>query len=137
MQPVKSWFGKLMSHDRRKARRHEVSALAAYYWDGGAPVAHRIRDISSAGFYLLTEQRWYVGTLVTMTLQWTGSADTGSERSIGVQAKVVRTCADGVGLAFVLADRQNGRQPQGHLQGAVDKKALERFLSPIVNDRIA
>ena len=129
MEPVKSWFGKLMSHDRRKARRHEAPALAAYYWDGGAPVAHRIRDISSAGFYLLTEQRWYVGTMITMTLQRTG-VDAGSEPSIAVQARVVRSCADGVGLAFVLADRHNGHRPQGHLdQGVVDKKALERFLS--------
>jgi Flp pilus assembly protein TadG len=132
MEPVKSWFGKLMSHDRRKARRHEAPPLVAYYWDGAAPVAHRIRDISSAGFYLLTEQRWYVGTMITMTLQRTGGADDGSEPSIAVQARVVRLCADGVGLAFVLADRHNGRQPQGRLeQGAVDKKTLDRFLRPL------
>jgi Flp pilus assembly protein TadG len=132
MEPVKSWFGKLMSHDRRKARRHEAPPLVAYYWDGAAPAAHRIRDISSAGFYLLTEQRWYVGTMITMTLQRTSVVDDGSEPSIAVQARVVRLCADGVGLAFVLADRHNGRQPQGRLeQGAVDKKTLDRFLRPL------
>src|ERR1700723_2231485 len=102
MSPVKSWFEQLMSRDRRRTRRYEAPRLVAYYWDGATPQAHRIRDISSTGFYLLTEERWYAGTLVTMTLQRTGSADTGSERSIAVQAKVVRSSTEGVGLSFVL-----------------------------------
>ena len=131
-----------MSHDRRKGRRHEAPPLVAYYWDGASPVAHRIRDISSVGFYLLTEQRWYVGTLVTMTLQRTGGADAGSELSIAVQARVVRLGADGVGLAFVLRpsqdhkDRQAGRSPQELAAIGADKRTLDRFLRPLLAERV-
>jgi Flp pilus assembly protein TadG len=142
MKPVKSWFEGLRSHDRRKGRRREAPPVVAYYWDGAAPVAHRIRDISSAGFYLLTEQRWYVGTLVTMTLQKTSGADAGSEHSIAVQARVVRFGADGVGLAFVLQpsqdrrDRQAGSSPQELAATGADKRTLDRFLRPLLAERV-
>jgi Flp pilus assembly protein TadG len=131
MKPVKSWLERLMSHDRRKAQRLEEPRLVAYYWDGSAPAAHGIRDISSAGFYLLTEQRWYVGTLITMTLQKTAGADAGSEQSIAVQARVVWLGPDGVGLAFVLPEGQAAHRPEGLLAHQADKKTLERFLRPL------
>jgi Flp pilus assembly protein TadG len=131
MKGVKSWFEQLMSRDRRRGERHEAPPVVAYYWDGAAPAAHPIRDISSAGFYLLTEQRWYVGTMITMTLQKTGGANTGSEASIAVQARVVRLGADGVGLAFVLQPPQQGRHSQGPLANGADRKTLDRFLRPL------
>jgi Flp pilus assembly protein TadG len=131
MKPVKSWFEQLLSRDRRRGERHEAPPVVAYYWDGAAPVAHPIRDISSAGFYLLTEQRWYVGTMITMTLQKTGGANTGSEASIAVQARVVRLGADGVGLAFVLQPPRQGRRSQGPLANGADRKTLDRFLRPL------
>jgi hypothetical protein len=131
MKPARSWLERLMSHDRRKAQRLEAPRLVAYYWDGSAPAAHGIRDISSAGFYLLTEQRWYVGTLITMTLQKTAGADAGSEHSIAVQARVVWSGPDGVGLAFILPERQAAHRPEGLLAHQADKKTLERFLRPL------
>lgn len=132
MKLVKNWFEELMSHDRRRAKRHDASSLVAYYWDGAAPAAHPIRDISSTGFYLVTEQRWYPGTMVMMRLQRNTSADAGSEGSIAVQAKVVRAGEDGVGLAFVLPEPRNGHRPRDLSdQGPADKKTLVRFLSPM------
>ena len=35
--------------------------MAAYYWNGAAPKAHTVRDISSTGLYVVTEERWYPG----------------------------------------------------------------------------
>jgi len=96
MRPWAKWFEKLVSQDRRRAQRQEALPLVAYYWDGASPRAHAIRDISSTGFYMVTAQRWYAGTLVTLTLQRTGSIDPGPERSIAVQARVIRSGADGV-----------------------------------------
>jgi c-di-GMP-binding flagellar brake protein YcgR len=75
--------------------------LVAYYWNGGLPTAHKILDISLTGMYLLTEDRWYLGTIVQMTLQDTPSAVVDSDKGISVQANVVRHASDGVGLAFI------------------------------------
>jgi hypothetical protein len=69
VDPIRNWFKRLWSSDDRKARRQPAPRLAAYYWSGSAPSAHDIRDVSSTGLYLLTEDRWYPGTLILMTLQ--------------------------------------------------------------------
>src|SRR5665213_1703961 len=83
--PMKRWFQKLLSPDRRRGKRLPLPGLVAYYWDGGVPEPHGIQAISSSGMYLLTDQQWYRGTLVTMTLQRTDNTDDGLERSIAVQ----------------------------------------------------
>src|SRR5260370_43371 len=97
MKPVASWFEWLGSRERRTAERQTPLHLVAHYLDGAAPLGHDIRDISSTGLYLLTEQRWYPGTLVSLSLQRAGAPDTDPDRSIMVNAKVVRSDADGVG----------------------------------------
>ena len=71
MKSVTGWFKKRSSAEQRKAQRMKAPLLVAYYWDGAAPIAHQVQDISSTGFYLLTTERWLPGTMVTMTLQRT------------------------------------------------------------------
>ena len=62
--------------------------------------------------------------------------------SIAVQARVVRLGADGVGLAFVLRpsqdhkDRQAGRSPQELAAIGADKRTLDRFLRPLLAERV-
>ena len=111
-KPAKSWLQKLINPDPpepRKASREALHGLAAYFFTGGDPRAHAIRDISATGLYVLTEERWYPGTVVRMTL--TDQGKPGSERSLTVHASVVRWGNDGVGLQFVAADAgPNGRQ---------------------------
>lgn len=138
-KPVKNWFRQPVSQDRRKAERHSAPRLVAYYWDGAAPQEHAVRDISSTGLYLITEECWYPSTLVAMTLQGTGS--TGStdypfERSIAVQARVIRSDADGVGFALVLAGTKNPRSGEGLMANeTADKATLDRFLQPLWTKR--
>jgi len=127
MKALKDLFGKMFSSERRKADRLRAAELSAFYWTGAAPVQHGIRDISSTGLYLVTEERWYPGTLVMMTLQKTDDAPGDSERSIAVQSKAVRWGTDGVGLDFVLQDSSD-RRGENKLSGGVDRKSLERFL---------
>jgi hypothetical protein len=119
-----AWLKNWLSADRRKAPRHPLPGLVAYYWTGSAPRAYQIADISATGFYLLTEERWYPGTMVLMTLQRTDSDGQNLEDSIAVQSLVVRWGSDGLGLAFVLAPSGGDGQ---RLRGA-DKKTLEKFL---------
>lgn len=92
---------RLFGHEHRDAERRTLSGLVAYYWDGGRPIAHDIRDISLTGMYLLTEDRWYPGTVMQMTLCETTNTIVDSDRWIAVQAKVTRHGSDGVGLAFL------------------------------------
>ena len=62
-----------MLPDPRKSPRVPAPALAVYFWTGGVPQAHGIRDISATGLYVVTEERWYPGTVVRMTITTTNS----------------------------------------------------------------
>lgn len=122
---LKTWLQNWLSSDRRRSQRQPLPGLVAYYWTGSAPRAYQIADISNSGFYLLTEERWFPGTMVLMTLQRTDSSGKNLDDSIAVQSRVVRWGSDGLGLAFVVSSA-NGRD--AIRENGVDKKTLERFL---------
>ena len=123
-KPPKSWLERFWSPDPRRAPRETSPRLAAYYWTGSAPEAHSIRDISSTGLYVVTEERWYPGTLVLMTLQRTDDGDELTERSVAVLSRAVRWGEDGVGLQFILPKGSDARRTDG-----VDRKTLDKFLT--------
>jgi len=124
----RNWLQRWWSPDPRKAPRVRATGLAAYYWNGEAPVAHGIRDISSSGLYVVTEERWYPGTLVLMTLQRSDLGEEMAERSIAVQSRAVRWGPDGVGLQFILHEEQDRRRGNAPILDAADRKEFERFL---------
>jgi hypothetical protein len=128
-KPPKSWLERFWSPDPRRAPRDPSPRLAAYYWSGAAPQAHSVRDISSTGLYVVTEERWYPGTLVLMTLQRTDDGEEVTERSVAVLSRAVRWGEDGVGLQFILPKAQDPRRGDG-----VDKKTLEKFLTGLKRD---
>jgi hypothetical protein len=133
IKPAKSWLQRLLSPDPpepRKASRESLPGLAAYFWTGGVSEEHGIRDVSPTGLYLFTTERWYPGTVVRMTL--TDRREPTVERSITVNACVVRWGNDGVALQFVLQnarDRRQGQAPlvDGMVHG-VDKQRVDEFL---------
>lgn len=129
MKSAKDWFNKmLLSGERRRAARLKAPRLVAYYWDGAAPAPHNIRDISLTGFYLLTDARWYPGTLITMTLQTTYKSEDGVRRYVAVRSIVVRVDVDGVGLAFA-AQEFHAPNKELNVEGSlVDKETLGKFL---------
>jgi hypothetical protein len=136
MALFKSLFERFKSKERRRADRLPVPGLAAYYWDGGKPRPHEIRDISSTGLYLVTEERWYPRTLVRMTLQRTDAAEDGKERSITVESMVVRWGTDGVGLVFIPPEMSEFRNGDSQLANGADKKTLEKFLQEIALNKV-
>jgi hypothetical protein len=77
-----------------------------------------VRDISPTGVYIVTDERWYPGTVVRVTL--TDRHDPTADRTITVNATAVRFGNDGVGLEFVL---ENDDQ-----RGAGINQRLERTL---------
>ena len=129
--PPKTWLERWLSPDPRKAPREQFEGLTAYYWTGASPQAHAIRDISATGVYIITEDRWYPGTLVLMTLTTNGGDDKASERSIVIQSRAVRWGSDGVGLKFVLPDARAFRQGHNILTDGADRRELDKFLDEL------
>jgi hypothetical protein len=134
VRPPKNWLERWWSPDPRQAPREPAPGLAAYYWNGASPKAHTVRDISATGLYLVTEERWYPGTLVLMTLQRTGDEEKAAERSIAVMSRAVRWGNDGVGLQFVLPEEQSSRKGQDPHDGAT-KKEFARFLQRLLKEK--
>jgi capsular exopolysaccharide synthesis family protein len=120
------------TEDRRRTKRKEYPPLVAYYWDGGSPRAHDIKDISSTGFYLFTEERWYPGTQVMILLQRPGEAGNDPERSITVNAMVVRFGIDGIGFAFIMPEKSSARGTDG--PSGADYATFRRFLQQLPED---
>lgn len=131
-----SWIQNWLSSDRRRAPRHPLPGLVAYYWTGSTPRAYQIADISSSGFYVLTDERWFPGTMVLMTLQRTDSAGKNLDDSIAVQSRVVRWGSDGLGLAFVLSKAGDPNRGESMREDGADKKMLERFLERLKGDSV-
>jgi hypothetical protein len=121
--PHKSWWQRWWSPDRRKTNRQLTSRLAAYFWNGARPTANPIRDVSPTGMYLLTDERWYPGTLVLMTLQDTKDIQKNPDGVLAVKVRAVRWGNDGVGLQFVGPEDENGELFEG-----ANKKQLAEFL---------
>lgn len=115
----------------RSAPRGVVPGLAAYYWTGAAPRAHNVRDISATGLYVVTEERWYPGTLILMTLQEADREEESSGLVLSVHSKAVRWGNDGVGLQLIPIDSpaaQNGGNP---LVKGANKREIEEFLEQL------
>jgi len=129
--PPKTWLERWLSPDPRKAPREQFEGLTAFYWTGASPQAHAIRDISATGVYIITEERWYPGTLVLMTLTTNGGDERADERSIVIQSRAVRWGNDGVGLKFVLPDARAFRHGHNVLTDGADRRELDKFLDEL------
>jgi PilZ domain len=118
--PEKTWLGirrfrveqPKSDSDRRQGRREPGDGLVAFYWDGGLPRRHRVRDISWRGAYVETDFSWMCGTLMILTFQIgsDGEPGNGPPDTIAVPAKVVRTSNEGMGVKFSLSDISERRR---------------------------
>jgi len=125
MRSLKSWFVKESPPDRRGAERVASPWLVAYDWSGSETKRHDIRDISSTGIYLLTEERWAPGELVSIALHKKDLSVENPSLGIPVQVRAVRWGADGVGLSFVQAKDMDLRLGESPLADAADRKEPE------------
>lgn len=129
-----SWLQRMLGlepPDPRKATRESLTGLSAYFFTGGTPVAHAVRDISLTGMYVITNERWYPGTMVRMTL--TDRHEPTAERSITLHATVMRSGDDGVGLRFVLQNPKDRRRPADGTAESADTAQVEQFLQKLRN----
>jgi hypothetical protein len=122
----KSWLQRLLNPDPpepRKALREATPSLTAHFFTGGPPKAHEVRDISATGVFLVTDERWYQGTVIGLTI--TDPRLPEASRFITVNAKAVRWGNDGVGLEFVFEKDGNQR---ASVMGGATQKEMEHFL---------
>lgn len=100
---TRNWFTNLLlgnPADPRRSLRESLPGLIAYFFTGGTPAPHEVRDISVTGMYIITDEGWYPGTVVRVTL--TDRDHPTNDRTFTVNAKAVRRGSDGVGLEFIL-----------------------------------
>lgn len=134
MFDVRRWFRSNSARDMRRHKRSATPPIVAYFWDGGQPVAHTIKDVSPVGFYLYTEDHWPLGTLMRMTLRRTYAGSGHAECSVTVLSKVVRYGWDGVGFAFIPVDTaDSGPQSTAGVRYA-DRTTLGRFIRLLDED---
>src|SRR5450631_889556 len=123
IMPLNSWFGKRSRPDCEWAERRPVRWLAAYHLSGDALKQDIVKDISSSGLYLVTDERWLPGALISLTLQRKGPPEESSERRITLKARAVRWGEDGVGLSFILPTDVNLRLWDEPLRNADETEA--------------
>ena len=115
--------------ERRLAERQPAQDFFSHRWNGSELIQEAVKDISSTGIYIFTEQRWEPGTLLTLSLQRRGPLELSSDRRIEVMAKVVRSGNDGVGLAFELKDDAESRQWTTLREKLIEQAKPEDMLS--------
>jgi len=81
-----------------------AEALVAMYTNGGQAQSHKVRQVSPAGAYIVTGDRWYPGTIVNMVLREPLGA------SIRMRARLTEPGEDGVGVRFVYLNSQERRR---------------------------
>jgi len=136
MGSLKQWLAGLFSKNsnRRRSDRLRAPKLVVYYWTGAKPEKHEVRDISPTGIYVVTDERWYLGTVVKMTLQMTDSEEKTFEQHIAVESQAVRWGDDGVGMSFVMMDDASIAADKSSLLVSADRKTVESFLRQLHSD---
>jgi hypothetical protein len=116
------WLEKFLAPEADRAVRRRVDQFAAYRWNGESLMQDPVRDISSTGLYLVTKDRWKVGTVLALTLQREGTLELDPARRITTQARVVRCGTDGVGLSFLWAkDDPESRRWENLLESLIEQ----------------
>lgn len=118
--------------ERRSAERQPVDNFSSYRWNGSQLMQESVKDISSTGLYILTEERWQPGRLLCLTLQREGPLEMNSECRIEVQARVVRSGNDGVGLAFVWPDDPESRRWESLRENLIEQANLGDMLTLVL-----
>jgi len=119
--------------ERRGTRRSRFLKLVAYYWTGGTPKAFKLGDIGPAGFYLLTSDRWSLGTRMIVTFQRTDCDIESADSTITMPSTVIRTGVDGVGFEFVPSAAVDPKSGEIVPADSRSRERLNRFLEHAVS----
>ena len=124
MSLPRSWY-RLPFVYRPRAERRESPSLAAFHWDGPTPRQNHVANISSSGAYLLTDQQWNTGDVVSLTLQRSGILQSSNHRRFTVEVKTVRRDDNGVAVAFLMPRGSDLRLWQSTIKAGVPQNEPE------------
>lgn len=112
--------------DQRVANRHAMPPLTAWLGMVRTSKEYKVGDVSVAGFYMITEDRWIPGTSFPVTLERTDEGGMG--RSLTVHASVVRVGDDGVGFTFLQSPAEESADGPTGANNKLDLTKLAQFL---------
>ncbi|HLY41214.1 MAG TPA: PilZ domain-containing protein [Terracidiphilus sp.] len=115
----KTWLEKFLAPSR--AERHAVPDFVAYRWTGSSLRKDPVKDISTSGAYLVTDESLHPGTILSVTMQREGPLERDPERRITMQARVARRADDGVGLAFLIPKDKHSRRWESLFESLVSQ----------------
>ena len=115
--------------DRRKGKRQAIPGLVAYFSVGATRKPYHVSNISTEGYYVLTEERWTPGTSLLVALHIVNPASRKVEAMVSIQSKVVWVGPDGVGFAY--DDEPSHRSPNQLATNREELIQLQKFLQMI------
>ena len=86
--------------EHRRDRRLSAQQINASYSAGAKPIPAKVKNISSTGVYLVTNEHWPPGTCVDLSLQQRIAPEGEQPPSVRLRARIVRIGQDGIGLVF-------------------------------------
>jgi hypothetical protein len=113
---LRNWLSQSPENDRRISPRRRWPHLSGTQSEGDQIAPHAVRDISTTGLFLLTDERWPLGTRVRLTLQRTDALDDASMIPTTMELRVSRWGPDGVGLEFVTANAEHSALVAMHVR---------------------
>jgi hypothetical protein len=114
--------------DRRIGIRIPIPDLVAYDVSSGMPRAFEVNNVSSSGLFLITEERWPAGSLVSLSMQREGPHESHIDHQVQFDAETVRWGANGVGLAFVLPAGMDLRLWEGQTTRAGTRRTSPEYV---------
>lgn len=112
--------------DQRVANRHALPPVVAYLGHLRTSKVYRIANISIAGFYMATDERWIPGSGFPVTLERTDDGARGE--MLTVHSTVVRIGEDGVGFTFLQPAEGEQHANDAHGSTRIDLTKLAQFL---------
>ena len=128
-EPLMKRLMRWICPDQRVANRHTMPPLTAWLGMVRTSKEYRVADVSVAGFYMLTDERWIPGTAFPVTLQRTD--DLGLGQSLTVYATVVRCTDDGVGFSFLQNPAEETAEGPTGTNSRMDLTKIAQFLKGI------
>jgi uncharacterized protein (UPF0333 family) len=122
-----NWLNRLFGSDRRARVRFSSPDLVVFCWEAGESIPHSVLDASSSGMLMATDERWFPGTIIALTLQRKGAHEYDRNRAVAVKGEVVRVDKRGIGIEFIVPNVGSGAMGR-HSSAGADMKKLEDFL---------
>jgi hypothetical protein len=113
--------------EQRVANRHGMPPVVAYLGPSRSSKEYKVGDISVAGFYMVTDERWVPGSGFPVTLQRTDEGASG--HTLTVYSTVVRNGMDGVGFTFIKPSEEDKNAAEARSSARLDLTKLARFLN--------